>query len=163
MLPNLIPVAVVFGAVSWCGIAIDIGTMITASVALGIAVDGTLHFSETFKHQVATMSRRKAAVSALAYCGPAVCQTSLVIGGGLIMLAWADLLLVCRFGWLMAAIVWAATLAGLILLPALLAGPLGAVLERGVRRRGNAPRKSRWIPAPHAWRTRRSMRATQES
>src|SRR5699024_5184763 len=132
--------------------------------ALGIAVDGTLHFSETFKHQVATMSRRKAAVAALAYCGPALCQTSLVIGGGLIMLAWADLLLVCRFGWLMAAIVWAATLAGLILLPALLAGPLGAILERAVRQRENAPGKSRWIPAPHAWRVRQAaVRTTQES
>ncbi|MCA9055278.1 MAG: MMPL family transporter, partial [Planctomycetaceae bacterium] len=37
MLPNILPVGVVFGAISWCGIPVDIGTMITASVALGIA------------------------------------------------------------------------------------------------------------------------------
>lgn len=163
MLPNLIPVTAVFGAVSWCGIAVDIGTMITASVALGIAVDGTLHFSETFKQRVATMSRRKAAIAALACCGPALCQTGLVIGGGLIMLAWAELLLVCRFGWLMAVVVWAATLANLILLPALLAGPLGAVLERTVRRQECVPGASRWIPAPHAWRSRRCVKAASDS
>ena len=38
MLPNLLPVGMVFGLMSWSGQLIDIGTMLTASVALGIAV-----------------------------------------------------------------------------------------------------------------------------
>ncbi|MEZ6047005.1 MAG: hypothetical protein R3C11_15770 [Planctomycetaceae bacterium] len=39
------------------------------------------------------------------HCGPAMWHTSAVVGVGLLMLAPADLLLVCRFGWLMAALV----------------------------------------------------------
>ena len=41
MIPNLMPITVVFGATSWMQQRIDIGSMITASIALGIAVDGT--------------------------------------------------------------------------------------------------------------------------
>jgi len=39
MLPNVWPVAVVFGLMSWFGVALDIGTMMTASVAMGVCVD----------------------------------------------------------------------------------------------------------------------------
>ena len=44
MLPNLFPAVVVFGIMGWLNDPIDIGTMMTASVALGIAVDDTFHF-----------------------------------------------------------------------------------------------------------------------
>jgi hypothetical protein len=50
------------------------------------------------------------------------------------MLAWSDLLLVSRFGWLMAALIAAALLADILLTPALLAGPVGLLMERRLRR-----------------------------
>ena len=44
MIPNVFPPLVVFGAMGWLGYSIEIGSVMTASVALGIAVDDTLHF-----------------------------------------------------------------------------------------------------------------------
>jgi len=136
MLPNLMPVGVVFGLVSWAGLAVDMGTMITASVALGVAVDGTLHLLTWFQDAIREgLPRQKAIERALAHCGPAMWQTSTAVSIGLLMLAPAELLLIHRFGWLMAALIAAALVADVVFLPALLAGPLGSVLERTNRNR----------------------------
>lgn len=134
MLPNLMPVGVVFGAISWYGIAVDIGTMITASVALGIAVDGTLHLLTWFRSGIERGLDRNAAVAkALGHCGPAMWQTTFAVGVGLFMLYPAELLLVSRFGWLMSALIAAALVGDIILLPALLAGSLGRLIEKSVQ------------------------------
>ncbi|MCH8828562.1 MAG: MMPL family transporter [Planctomycetes bacterium] len=134
MLPNVMPVGVVFGLISWSGMPVDIGTMITASVALGIAVDGTLHLLTWFRSGIEQgLSRNEAVSRALTHCGPAMWQTSAAVGIGLLMLFPADLLLIHRFGWLMASLIGAAFLADVIFLPALLAGPLGFVIERSMR------------------------------
>jgi len=140
MLPNVLPVGVVFGLISWYGLAVDIGTMITASVALGIAVDGTLHLLTWFRAGILDgLSRREAIQKALMHCGPAMWQTSAAVGVGLMMLGFADLLLIHRFGWLMAALIGAALLADVIFLPALLAGPLGYIIERSTLRATPSP------------------------
>ena len=161
MLPNIMPVAIVFGTVSFCGMAFDVGTMISASIAIGIAVDGTLHLCEGFKSEHARgVSRRRAVTDTLAATGPALCKTVLVVSGGWLMLGWADLLLVERFGWIMAVLVAAALLGDLILLPALLAGPLGRTLARKEACRqpatsAGADGDNSAVPAPHAWSDRR--------
>ena len=133
MLPNLWPVGVVFGLICWRGLDIDIGTMITASVALGIAVDGTLHLLTWFREGIAEGKTTEEAISlAMGHCAPALWQTSMAVGLGLFMLSFADLLLVSRFGWLMAALIFAALVADLVLLPAMLAGSLGRLIARRV-------------------------------
>ncbi|MFM7058768.1 MAG: efflux RND transporter permease subunit [Planctomycetota bacterium] len=130
MLPNVLPVLIVFGLISALGIRVDVGTMITASVAMGIAVDGTLHMLEAFRDGLRQrLDRRTAAELALGRCGPALWQSSAVIALGMLALFPVELLLISRFGWIMAALVAAALWGDAVLLPALLAGPLGAVLE----------------------------------
>ncbi|MGC1273614.1 MAG: MMPL family transporter [Planctomycetaceae bacterium] len=162
MLPNVLPVAMIFGTVSACGMAFDVGTMISASIAIGIAVDGTLHLCEVFKDEHSRgVSRRRAVADTLAACGPALWKTVLVVSGGWMMLCGADLLLVSHFGGIMAVLVATALIGDLILLPALLAGPLGRVLTRQKSRArpvvetaatdGRLPA----VPAPHAWSDRR--------
>ncbi len=131
MLPNVAPIGIVFGTISWAGQVVDIGTIITASIALGIAVDGTLHIITWFRLGVEGGKTRAAAmIDAVAHCGPALWQTSAVIIVGLIALYPSDLVLISRFGWLMAALIFAALIADSVLTPALLAGPLGWILER---------------------------------
>ncbi len=126
MIPNVLPITVVFGLLGWCGQRVDIGVMITASIALGIAVDGTLHYLTWFRKGMASgLDRNAAIVQALEHCGPAMAQTSAAVAIGLLMLLPADLLLISRFGGLMAAMVGVALLADVILLPQLLACPLG--------------------------------------
>ncbi|HSG69313.1 MAG TPA: MMPL family transporter, partial [Planctomycetaceae bacterium] len=135
MLPNLWPVGVVFGLISWNGLDVDIGTMITASVALGIAIDGTLHLLTWFRQGIREgRSREDSIALAMGHCAPAMWQTSMIVGLGMYMLSFADLLLVSRFGWLMAALIGAATFADLILLPAMLAGSLGSFIEKRIPR-----------------------------
>ena len=145
MLPNVMPVAMVFGLLGWTGIRVDIGTMITASVALGLAVDGTLHLITWFRELLRQgMSRQEAVAKSLDHCAPALWQTSAAIGFGMIALYPVELLLISRFGWIMAAMIFAALWGDVVLLPALLAGPLGAAIEESEKRRnsGNGPSDS---------------------
>ena len=130
MIPNIVPITVVFGVISWQGQKVDIGAMITASIALGIAVDGTLHFLTWVQLGMKRgQPRREAIINALVHCGPAMWQTSLAVAIGLLVLVPAELLLISRFGWLMAAMIGVALLGDIVFLPQLLAGPLGYLFE----------------------------------
>ena len=136
MIPNVMPVAVVLGLLGWTGIRVDIGTMITASVALGLAVDGTLHLIAWFRELLRQgMPRHEAVAKSLEHCAPALWQTSAAIGLGMIALYPVELLLISRFGWIMAGMIFAALWGDVVLLPALLAGPLGAAIEESEKRR----------------------------
>ncbi len=147
MIPNLFPVGVVFGAIAWCGLPIDVGTLVTASVALGIAVDGTLHLITWFRDALRRgESRERAVVESLKHCGPALCQTTAVVSLGMLMLWPAELLLISRFGWIMSSLVFLALVGDIVLLPALLAGVLGALIENVVQR--DKLRASRNIDVP---------------
>ncbi len=131
-LPGILPIAVVFGLMSWRGYVLDIGTMLTGSAAMGIAVDDMLHLLTWFRESIRQGdSREEAVVHALRHCGAAMTQTTLVIALSLLLLFPADLLLISRFGWVMAALLGVAWLSSVMLLPALLAGPLGRMIEKG--------------------------------
>jgi predicted RND superfamily exporter protein len=134
MIPNVLPIAAVFGLISWFGVNVDIGSTVTASIALGITIDGTLHLITWFRLGIQEGKSRAEAVSlAMGHCGPAMWQTTLVVSVGLIMLYPSELILISRFGWLMTALLAAASISDLILTPALLAGPMGYIIERSVR------------------------------
>lgn len=134
MLPNMLPIGVVLGLISWNGLAIDIGTMVTAAVALGIAVDGTLHLLTWFKSGIELgQSREQAIIGALKHCGTTMLQTSAIIAIGLLTLFPSELLLVHRFSWMMASLIGCALVADIIFLPALLAGPLGSLIESSLK------------------------------
>jgi hypothetical protein len=60
-------------------------------------------------------------------------QTSAAVGIGLLVLFPADLLLISRFGWLMACLIGAAFIGDMVLLPCLLVGPLGMLIERRIQ------------------------------
>jgi len=131
MLPNVFPIVIMFGLLGWGDVRVDIGTMITASVAMGIAVDGTLHLMTWFQQLLREgLSREEAVAKSLEHCGPALWQTSAAIGFGMLTLYPVELLLISRFGWIMCGLIFAALWGDVILLPSLLAGRLGSILER---------------------------------
>jgi predicted RND superfamily exporter protein len=131
MIPNVLPIAAIFGLISWYQVPVDIGLTVTASIALGITINGTLHLITSFRRGIVQGKCRTESVGlALAHCGPAMWQTTLVVSIGLMMLYPADLILISRFGWVMAALLAAAFVSEAILMPALLAGPLGHLIER---------------------------------
>jgi predicted RND superfamily exporter protein len=132
MIPNLFPLIVVFGALGWLDISVDIGIMMTASVALGVAVDDTIHFVSWFRRGItAGMSRYEAVMEAYERCGTAMVQTTLVAGLGLAVFAVSTFTPTQQFGYMMVIILVAALVGDLILLPALLIGPVGAWFPAG--------------------------------
>lgn len=126
MVPNVFPAVLVFGTMGWLGILVDVGAMMTASVALGIAVDDTLHFLTWFRRsRAAGHSRQAAIVMAYDRCAVAMTQTTLIAGLGLVVFVLSDFQPVSQFGLLMAVLLAAALLGDLVLLPALLATKAG--------------------------------------
>ena len=137
MIPNVLPVLVIFGAMGWMGIAIDIGSMMTASIALGVAVDDTIHFLSWYRDDLDKLgNRRQAIISCYAKCATPTLQAALISGLGLSVFALSTFTPTQRFGWLMLSILVAGVIAELIMLPALLAGPLGVVFKAHENRHG---------------------------
>jgi len=126
MLPNVYPAIVIFGTMGWFNIPVDIGAMMTASIALGIAVDDTLHFLTWFRLETSRGHNRAEAVRcSMRHCGRAMIQTTVICSLGMIVFTLSGFIPTQRFAWLMLALL-SATLAGdLIFLPALLNSPLG--------------------------------------
>ncbi len=126
MIPNVFPIVMVFGAIGWLGIKVDIGIMMTASVALGVAVDDTIHFLTWFRRGVADgLDRQTSARLAFERCGVAMTQTTLIAGLGLVVFATSTFTPTQQFGTLMITILSTALVGDLVMLPALLCGPLG--------------------------------------
>jgi multidrug efflux pump subunit AcrB len=138
MLPSLVPVFVVFGLMGWLGIIVDIGTVMTPAVALGVSVDDIVHFMLQFRRaSAAGADRRQAVMAAYHHCGRAMYQSWGVIGLGLSVFALSPFTPTQRFGYMMIALLTAALFGNLLLLPALLAGPLGAIYCGRVRKSGD--------------------------
>ena len=135
MLPNVFPVVVIFGFMghmnNWFGgsvdsFLVDIGSMMTASVAMGVAVDDTIHFLNWYRNALAQGYRRKEAIKvAYSRVATAMTQTTLIGGLGLAAFALSTFTPTQRFGVLMLFLLAAALVGDLIFLPAILAGPLG--------------------------------------
>lgn len=128
MLPNAIPIILIFGGMGWLDIPIDIGSMMTASIALGVAVDDTIHFLARYRDELdRTADRKQAIVLTYGHCAVPTLQAALISGLGLSVFAFSTFTPTQRFGWLMLCILMAGVVSELVLLPALLASPLGKV------------------------------------
>lgn len=126
MLPNLFPVVVVFGFMSFAGILVDVGTMMTASVAMGIAVDDTIHYLTWFRYGIEQgKSPKEACLLAYDRCATAMTQTTLIGGLGLSAFAFSTFTPTQMFGVMMLAILTVALCGDLIFLPSMLSGPAG--------------------------------------
>lgn len=113
ILPNAVPVAVNFSVMILLDIPLDVGTCMTAAVALGIAVDDTLHMLVAWRAAPGSVARST---------GRALIWTTVIIGAGFFALLSADFGPTRHFGLLCATAMIAAVLADLLVLPALL-GP----------------------------------------
>lgn len=120
MVPNVAPILLVFGALGWSGCFVDIGMMMTASIALGIAVDGTLHFLVSYQgHFREKRDTVKATRYALFRTGAPIMQAALVAGLGMLPLMLSSFAPTVRFGGLMAVTLIIAMFGDVVLLPAL--------------------------------------------
>jgi len=130
MLPNVLPIVMVFGGMGWLGIDVDVGSMMTASIALGVAVDDTIHYLNWFRVELDRLGDRKQAIlAAYGHCATPTLQAAVIAGLGLSIFAFSTFTPTQRFGCLMLVILWLGAIAELVYFPALLAGPLGSVFK----------------------------------
>ncbi|NMC22100.1 MAG: MMPL family transporter [Thermogutta sp.] len=122
---SVFPIVVVFGAMGWLGIVVDVGTVMTPAVALGVTVDDAIHFMLWCRHgQERGMNRRQSIMFAYHDCAQAIYQSWGVIGLGLSAFALSSFVPTQRFGYLMFFMLTVSSFSNLVLLPALLASPL---------------------------------------
>ena len=125
MIPNVLPSALVFGTMGWLKIPVEIGGILTACAALGIAIDDSMHFITWFRRRVSQGGTIAESVAyAYRHCAAAMVQTTLICGLGLLVFAASEFTPMARFGWSMFLLLSAALIADLIVLPTLLLSPL---------------------------------------
>ena len=131
MIPNIFPAAVVLGAMGWLQVPIDIGSVMTASIALGISIDDSLHFVCWFRRETSRGATRIQAIhESVRHCARPMILTTLVLGLSMVVFALSTFAPTRQFGRLMFLLLSAALLGDLLLLPALLAAPFGKTLVR---------------------------------
>ncbi len=122
MIPNLLPTVWAFGALGMLGMPVDLAIAMTASVALGIAVDDTSHLIIRFRELGGSLRQIWPALDqAMRDCGPAMFYTT-AIGVSGIMASWfIQLYVIARFSAMISALLGLALIADIAVLPALLA------------------------------------------
>jgi len=164
MLPNVLPVVMVFGGMGWLGIDVDVGSMMTASIALGVAVDDTIHYLNWYRDELDRLGDRKLAIlAAYKHCATPTVQSAVISGLGLSVFALSTFTPTQRFGYLMLTILWMGVVAELIFFPALLAGPLGLVFKPRKRKDQARPIHPELIGASEAELAAAKAEAAAES
>ncbi|TWU03611.1 efflux RND transporter permease subunit [Neorhodopirellula pilleata] len=131
MFPNLFPTITLFGVMGLIDMPLDIGSVMTASVALGIAVDATIHLLSRYSVEMKNgQTRHEAATEALRICGPAMWQTTAVCAISLSVYGLSPFVPTQRFALMMFGLLSAALIGDVFLMPAILASPLGKWLSR---------------------------------
>ncbi len=172
LLPAAFPAVVVFGGMGWGNellksfgtgnLLIDIGTVMAPCVALGVTVDDVVHFMLWFRRGISDgMDRKQATMLAYKGCARAMYQSWGVIGIGLSVFSLSPFGPTQRFGHMMLAMLTVALVGNLVLLPALLAGPLGDIFgwsvlrlnkkkaEKNSQRKVKAEAGTDALPQPH--------------
>ena len=121
ILPNVIPLMAAAAVMGFSGIKLRPSTAMTFSIALGIAVDDTIHFLARFKQELKKSNVTSVAVSnAILSTGRPIIGTTLVLSMGFFVLYFSEFVPNHEFGILGTIILVVALLASLFLLPVLL-------------------------------------------
>lgn len=120
MIPNLAPVIVVLGAMGWLGLHLDYVKLLLATVAIGIAVDDTIHLMINLRRQfLKTGNYQQAVLLALQDVGPALLITTIILVGAFSCYLLSSMAIISSFGVLLSAAIVVALVADLLFMPAL--------------------------------------------
>ncbi len=121
MLPNLAPILVVMGLMYLMSIPLDLFTMLVATIAIGITVDNTVHFTHHFREAfAATGDARQAIDTAFHHAGRALLTTSIVLTAGFYVFLFSEVHSIFNFGFLSGTAFLLAMLSNFTLTPVLL-------------------------------------------
>jgi predicted RND superfamily exporter protein len=121
MLPNLLPIAGLVALMGFLDIPVDVNNLLIGSIAIGIAVDDTIHFLHQFKaHYDAHGKVDEAIEIAFRHAGRAMVSTSVILVGGFLVMLSGEMASSHTFGILVSCSVVFALLADLMIAPAVL-------------------------------------------
>ncbi|MDX9819693.1 MAG: efflux RND transporter permease subunit [Desulfococcus multivorans] len=114
-----VTIIVNFGIMGWFGIDLDMVTSVIASITIGIGVDDTIHFLNTYRH----FKTRDAGISetiekTLFVAGKAIIFTSLALVAGFLVLLTSSFQPIVLFGILIAMTMVNTTIGSVLLVPA---------------------------------------------
>lgn len=121
MIPNLVPILLMLGLIAWLGKPIDIFALMAGGIAIGLAVDDTIHFMHGFRRNFERgLEAPEAVRETLLTSGRAILITTLVLVTGFLIFTFSSMPNMVAFGLLLAFAITAALLADLLLAPALM-------------------------------------------
>ncbi len=119
--PNLFSIAVLFGVMALAGIPLNAGTSLVAAIAMGIAVDDTLHLMTRYHRALKRLNDEQQGIEVALHAEffPAT-VTTLSLVAGFAVLGFSSFVPVQQFGLLSAGVLVTALVADLVLTPVLL-------------------------------------------
>lgn len=121
LIPNVIPLVITAGVMGWAGVSLKPSTVLVFSVALGIAIDVTIRFLVNYKQELDTASSvQDNVIQTIHSTGLSIIYTSIVLIAGFVIFCFSSFGGTQALGWLTSLTLVAATIANLVLLPALL-------------------------------------------
>ena len=120
MIPNLLPVVIILGTMGLFGIPMNLACAPMAAIAIGLAVDDTLHFIAWFKYERKNGKYNQAIRNTVKHVGKPIIKTSFVLGVGFCSFILSKFQFSQTLGLLISATAVIALFADLVVLPALL-------------------------------------------
>jgi predicted RND superfamily exporter protein len=121
MLPNLVPVLVMFGAMGYGGVPLDASTVVLSGLALGIAVDDTVHLAIGYLgNRRRGFCRGRSIELAMRRSAGPILFTTVAVSLGFGVLCLSGFVPVAGLGFLTVSVMVLCLFADLTLLPALL-------------------------------------------
>lgn len=121
MIPNLLPITIVLGVMGIFGLPLDAFTMLIGSIALGLAVDDTVHFMHNFQRYYRKSGDTVEAIThTLHTSGRAMVVTTVVLSLGFFIFMRSEMNNLFNFGGLTGLAITLALAADLLLAPALM-------------------------------------------
>jgi len=122
VVPNVLPILIFFGVMGWLGIHLNLGTSLIAAIALGIAIDSTIHYMARLNLELRGETDQQQAITrALRRVGAPIIYTTVALFLGFLTFAFSSFVPIQDFGKLSSVTMATALGANLVLLPALLA------------------------------------------
>jgi hypothetical protein len=121
LVPNIIPVVFNFGLMGLFRVPLNIGTAMVAAIAIGIAVDDTIHFMTRYNQEMRRLKNQDQAIGECirAEMLPAF-SSSLALALGFAVLAFSGFVSIIHFGLLSALVMGIAFISDILVTPALL-------------------------------------------
>ena len=120
MIPNLMPILWLMGLMGFVGIPVDMNNILIASIAIGLAVDDTIHLLHHFRvYHEHERDPHRAIALALQHSGRAMLSTSVILSMGFFAYMASDMGNIRVFGMLIGLSASLAMLIDLVFAPAL--------------------------------------------